>query len=133
MPPDQFQQEGIVRQIVGTVQVRERFVDPSPDTVPQFRRRRPRERHDEDLLHFQLFFKQQTQVQTADVPCFARACRGLDQNPAGKRAVENIEFIRKTHEVSPFRKPYSGAKTRFDNSMKSLSSGLPTPRIANCV
>ena len=103
LPADQLEQERILCQIIDTVQVRERFFDPAPDTVAQFCRCRPGERHDKDLLHFKLFFQQQTQVQAADIPGLACTSRCLNQNTTLQRAGENIEFFRRPHDVSPDR------------------------------
>ena len=58
-----FRIQMCIRDSIDAIQVRERFCDPSPDTVTQFRRCRPCECHDENLLHFQLLFQKQTQVQ----------------------------------------------------------------------
>ena len=63
--------EGVCQRRPAATQLRQRLAYARANAFAQFSRCCVGESHNQDLLHIQPAFKQQAQVQTADVPCFA--------------------------------------------------------------
>jgi len=126
---EQLRHEGVAGG-AAAVEMRKRFDDAEADPLAQFRGGRLGEGDHQNPLDRQPVFKQQPQVEAADVPGLAGAGRGFDQADAGQRAGEDIEITKRTHAVRS-ASVISSPNTSCATCSNSASSGSATPRNAS--